>query len=247
LSPLNKKSGGVISHKDMKKIGILYHPKVAATRRKAREMAKFLESRDVVAWVGSAWDREKACPQLDGTDLLLTVGGDDGKGWIDERAMLEAEVTVPGREPCVFHALNDVVMGRGEVIRLIRVEVGIDGQPLTTYKTDAIIMATATGSTGYALAARGPILYPASRDFILVLVAPHLSPSYPLVLSSTSEVRLRLSSYHTAVLSIDGHINLSLSDGTVVRVRRSSHVTRFLRILPRESFYGSLEAKLRGK
>jgi NAD+ kinase len=275
----------------MKKIGILYHPKVAATRRKAGELANFLESRGIEAWVCSSWDRANAVPQLDDTDLLLTVGGDgtilravqvvipgvtpitginlgklgfmtefeadgalnelpallEGKGLIDERAMIEAEVTLPGREPRVFHALNDVVMARGEVVRLIRVEANVDGQLLTTYKTDAVIIATATGSTGYAMAARGPILYPASRDFLLAPVAPHLSPSYPLVLSAASEVTLRLSSYHPAALSIDGHINLSLSDGAVVRVRRSSHVTRFLRIRPRESFYGSLEAKLRGK
>jgi NAD+ kinase len=281
----------MISKNDMKKIGILYHPKVAATRRKARELASFLKSRGIAAWVCSAWDRDKACPQLNGTDLLLTVGGDgtilravhvvvpgstpitginlgklgfmtefeaaealkelpallEGRGWIDERAMLEAEIIAPGQEPRVFHALNDVVMARGEVVRLIRVEVGIDGQPLTTYKIDAVIVATATGSTGYALAARGPVLYPASREFLLVPVAPHLSPSYPLVLSAKSEVRLRLSSYHPAALSIDGHINLSLTDGTEVRVKRSPHVTRFLRIRSQESFYGSMEAKLRGK
>jgi NAD+ kinase len=275
----------------MKKIGILYHPKVAATRRKAGELETFLKSRGVSAWVCSAWDREKAGTRLDGTDLLLTVGGDgtilravqiavtgtvpitginlgklgfmtefdtdealkelpallDGKGWIDERTMLEAEIVSPGLEPCVFHALNDVVMARGEVARLVRVGVTIDGQSLTTYKTDAVIVATATGSTGYALAARGPVLYPASCDFLLVPVAPHLSPSYPLVLSAASEVTLRLSSYHPAALSIDGHINLTLSDGASVTVRRSPHVTRFLRIRPPESFYDSLEAKLRGK
>jgi NAD+ kinase len=275
----------------VKKIGILYHPKVKATRQKARELAGFLKSHNIAAWVCSAWDREKACPLLDGTDIILTVGGDgtilravqvvvpgttpivginlgklgfmtefdaadapaglpsllDGKGWIDERAMLEARVVSPGREPRVFHALNDVVVARGGVVRLIRVEAGVDGQPLTTYKTDGIIVATATGSTGYALAARGPVLYPDSRDFLLVPVAPHLSLSYPLVLPETAEVALRLTTYHPAALSIDGHINLSLSDGDTVTVRRSPHMTRFLRIRSRESFYGSLEAKLRGK
>jgi NAD+ kinase len=275
----------------VKKIGVLYHPKVKATRQKARELADFLKSHNIATWVCSAWDREKACPLLDGTDIILTVGGDgtilravqvvvpgktpvvginlgklgfmtefdaadvpaglpsllDGKGWIDERTMLEARVVSPGREPRVFHALNDVVVARGEIVRLIRVEASVDGQPLATYKTDAIILATATGSTGYALAARGPVLYPDSRDFLLVPVAPHLSPSYPLVLPETAEVALRLSTYHPAALSIDGHINLSLSDGDTVTVRRSPHTTRFLRIRSRESFYGSLEAKLRGK
>ena len=216
-------------------------------------------------WVCSAWETEKACLKLEGTDLLLTVGGDGtilravqavipgktpitginqgklgfmteldadeaikkllpllkGKGWTDERAMLQAEVKSAGKETKVFHALNDVVVGRGEIVRLIRVEVTIDGQPLTTYKTDAVIAATATGSTGYALAAKGPILYPASRDFILVPVAPHLSPSYPLVLAATSEVVLRLNTYHNAILSIDGHINMPVASGDTVTIRRS--------------------------
>lgn len=275
----------------MKKIGVLYHPKVAATRKKAAELENFLKSKGVEAWVCSAWDREKACPQLNGTDLLLTVGGDgtilravqvvvpgetpitginlgklgfmtefdaaealeklptilDGKGWIDERTMLEANVISSGHESRVFHALNDVVLARGGVVRLIRVEASVDGQPLTTYKTDAIIVATATGSTGYALAAHGPVMYPNSRDFMLMPVAPHLSPSYPMVLSETSEVTLRLNTYHPAALSIDGHINLPLTDGDTVKVRRSPHITRFLRIRSGESFYSSLEDKLRGK
>ncbi len=275
----------------MKKIGVLYHPKVAATRKKAGELESFLKSKGIAVWVCSAWDREKAHPRLEGTDLLLTVGGDgtilravqvvvpgetpvtginlgklgfmtefdaagalkklpsllDGKGWIDERTMLEASIVSSGQESRVFHGLNDVIVARGGVVRLIRVEASIDGQTLTTYKTDGIIISTATGSTGYALAARGPIIYPNSRDLLLVPVAPHLSPSYPLVLPETSEVTLRLTTYHPAALSIDGHINLPLSDGDTVTVRRSPHVTRFLRIRSRKSFYSSLEDKLRGK
>jgi NAD+ kinase len=275
----------------MKKIGILYHPKVAATRQKAGELSKFLKSRGVSVWECSAWETEKVCALLDGTDLLLTVGGDgtilravqavipgkipitginlgklgflteldageaeaklplllNGRGWTDERTMLQAELTAPGQEPKIFHALNDVVVARGEVVRLIRVGVSIDGQPLTTYKTDGLIIATATGSTGYALAARGPIVYPHSRDLMLVPVAPHLSLPYPLVLPEKAVVTLRLDTYHRALLSVDGHINLPLSSGDTVNVKRSPHVIRFLRLRPRNEFYSLLEEKLRGK
>jgi NAD+ kinase len=275
----------------MKKIGILYHPKVPATRKKTAELLKFLKSQGVSVWECSAWEREKACALLKGTDLLLTVGGDgtilrgvqivipgktpitginlgklgfltefdadeamkklplllDGKGWTDERAMLQAELIVPGQTKKIFHALNDAVVARGEVVRLIRVEVSIDGQPLTTYKTDGLIIATATGSTGYALAARGPIIYPESRDLLLVPVAPHLSLPYALVLPEKAVVTLRLDTFHQALLSIDGHINLPLSSGDSVKVRRSPYIARFLRLRPRESFYSLLEEKLRGK
>jgi NAD+ kinase len=275
----------------VKKTGILYHPKVAATRRKARALTKFLKTLGFSVWECSAWDTEKACALLKGTDLLLTVGGDgtilravqavipgktpiiginlgklgflteldaeeaeaklplflEGRGWTDERTMLRAELTAPGREPKIFHALNDVVVARGEVVRLIHVGASIDGQSLTTYKTDGLIIATATGSTGYALAARGPIVYPHSRDLLLVPVAPHLSLPYPLVLPEKAVVTLRVETYHRALLSVDGHINLSLSSGDTVTVRRSPHVARFLRLRPRNEFYNLLEAKLRGK
>jgi NAD+ kinase len=157
------------------------------------------------------------------------------------------EVAASGGVRRTFHALNDAVVARGEIARLIQVEASVDGQYLTTYKTDGVIVATATGSTGYALAARGPILYPQLKDFLLVPIAPHLSSAYPLVLPETAVVALRLSTYHAATLSVDGHINLTLSDGDTVTVRRSPHVARFLRIRPRESFYSSLEDRLKGK
>jgi NAD+ kinase len=170
-----------------------------------------------------------------------------GKGWIDERAMLRAEVNSHGKTQKVFHALNDVVAARGEIARIVRVAASIDGQPLTTYRADGVIVATATGSTGYALAAGGPVLYPQSQDMVLLPVAPHLSLTYPLVLPPASEVTLRLETYLKATLSVDGHINLPLDDGDTVTVRRSPHTTRFLRIRPRESFYRSVEEKLKGK
>jgi len=275
----------------VKKIGILYHPKVEATRKKAGELEEFLKGKGLSVWVCSAWDTKKASSSLDGTDLVLTVGGDgtilravqavipgttpiaginlgklgfmteldadeaheklpeliDSKGWIDERAMLQVEVNASGKKSQIYHALNDAVVARGEIARLIRVDASVDGQRLTTYKTDGIIVATATGSTGYALAAHGPIMYPQSRDFLLVPIAPHLSSAYPLVLPESAELKLQLNTYHPAALSVDGHINLTLSNEDTVIVRRSPHTVKFLRIRPRESFYSSLEDKLKGK
>jgi len=275
----------------VKKIGVLYHPKVEATQLKAREIEDFLRTRGMSVWVCSAWEKSEAGGQLDGTDLLLTVGGDgtilravqavlplttpitginlgklgfmtelnageateklplllDENGWIDERTMLQAEVISSGQEPQVFHALNDVVVARGEIARLIRVETIIDGQPLTTFKADAVITATATGSTGYALAAHGPVLHPQSRDFLLVPVAPHLSSGYSVVVPETAGVTLVLQTYHPATLSIDGHINLSVSNGDTVVVKRSPHTARFRRVRPRDSFYRTLEEKLKGR
>jgi NAD+ kinase len=172
----------------------------------------------------------------------------EGEGWLDERAMLEAELGATKSEPPhTFYALNDVVVARGAVARVVYVEASIDGEPLTTYKADGVIVATATGSTGYSLAAGGPILHPQAREFLLLPILPHLSPAYPLVLPATAVVRLRLTTAHQATLSIDGHINLPLSSGAVITIRHSSNTGRFLRIHPEVAFYSSLEQKLKGK
>ena len=170
-----------------------------------------------------------------------------GEGWIDERAMLEAELaTGKGQESKGFFALNDVVIARGEIARIIYVEASIDGQPLTTYKADGVIVATATGSTGYSLAAGGPILHPNSHQFLLVPIMPHLSLSSTLVLPSQTVVKLRTSTIHKTLLSIDGHISLPLVGGATIAIKHSPVKTRFLRISPRTSFYSTLEQKLKG-
>jgi len=171
-----------------------------------------------------------------------------GEGWIDERAMLEAELSSADQEHNrIFYALNDVVVARGAMARVVYIEATIDDEPLTTYKADGVIVATATGSTGYSLAAGGPILHPQAKEFLLLPIVPHLSSAYPLVLPATAVVKLRISTAHQATLSIDGHINLPLPNGAIITVRHSPTVARFLRIHPETSFYSSLEQRLKGK
>jgi NAD+ kinase len=273
----------------MKKIGILYHPMNEAARRLAGEVEAFLTARGIAVWLCSAWEAEKAKPQLDGTDLLLTIGGDgtilraaqlgvigddpvpitginlgklgfmtelnaaeaeaklpdllEGKGWLDERAMLEATID----NGTSYYALNDVVMARGAVARVVYIEASIDGEKLTTYKADGVVVATATGSTGYSLSAGGPILHPRAREYLLLPILPHLSLGYSLVLPATAVVKLRIATVHEATLSIDGHINPPLTDGAVITARQSSKCARFLRIHPENTFYSSLEPKLKGR
>jgi len=172
-----------------------------------------------------------------------------GDGWIDERAMLEAELFTSDQEReslHIFYALNDVVVSRGAVARVVYVNASVNGEPLTTYKADGVIVATATGSTGYSLAAGGPILHPQAKEFLLVPTLPHLSSTYCLVLPATAVVKLRINTDHEAILSIDGHINLPLNNGAAITVKHSSATARFLRIHP-NTFYSSLEVRLKGK
>ena len=276
----------------MKRVGILYHPKIEAAYTLAKELQDFLGSSGISVWLCSAWEGETAKAQVNGTDLIISIGGDGtilraaqlvvpeltpitginlgrlgfmtelsadealaklpallaGEGWIDERAMLEAELLTTDEETSrIFYALNDVVVARGAMARMVYIEATIDGQPLTTYKADGVIVATATGSTGYSLAAGGPILHPQAKEFLLLPILPHLSSAYTLVLPSTAVVKLSISTAHQATLSIDGHINLPLSSGAIITVKHSSSAARFLRIHPETSFYSSLEQRLKGK
>lgn len=166
----------------------------------------------------------------------------EGEGWVEERSMLQVELVSANTPP--YHALNDVVVGRGERCRLIRVKATVDDEPLTTYKCDGVIIATATGSTGYALAAGGSILHPQSEEIVMKPIAAHLSLSTALVLPADATVELQVSTTHKATLSIDGQIEVPLSDGDVVRVRRSPYVTRLLKSQWPAAFYDTLVQKL---
>jgi NAD+ kinase len=164
-----------------------------------------------------------------------------GEGWLDERAMLEARLL--SREGS-FHALNDVVVARGGRARVIRVQVTIDGEPLTVYKSDGVIVATATGSTGYSLAAGGPILHPRAKELLLTPISSHLSLATPLVLSPETVLVLEIRADEQALLSVDGQIEVKLGDGDLVEVKRSPYVTRLLRTQPPAFFYRTLAERL---
>jgi len=183
----------------------------------------------------------------DGSEKLLTLLS--GKGWYDERSMLEAELCqtmANGQQQTLqFHALNDIVMARGAIARIIEVTASIDGAAVDTYKADGALVASATGSTGYALAAGGPILNPKSADLLLVPILPHVSLQHPLVLSPTSTITLKVCTTTPATLTIDGHISIELFDGGSVTVRSSDKRTRFLRVDPPGYFYTSLSRKLK--
>jgi NAD+ kinase len=179
---------------------------------------------------------------IDGSEVLSRLPDLlGGKGWIEERAMLEATI-----EDRSLHALNDVVL-RGVAVRLVNIEAKVDGTAITTYRADGIIVATATGSTGYSLASGGPILHPQSRDMVLQPISCHLGFSHALVLPPQSTLALRVAREEKVVLSIDGQVELQLSDGQDVMVKPSPHIARFLRTHEPGYFYSSLWQRLRGK
>jgi len=169
----------------------------------------------------------------------------DGKFWIEERAMLHAVCQRNGTSLGEFEALNDVVVGRGKLARVIRLATSIDGDFLKTFVADGAIVATATGSTAYGFAAGGPILAPEVKTLVLVPIAPYLTQLKSLVLPEGSHVQFQLQTDHNAILTIDGQIDIELRNGDQVLVQASRHVARFIRFQPRTYFYSTLVDRLR--
>lgn len=164
-----------------------------------------------------------------------------GEGRMEERAMLQARVPAWGQ---TFQALNDVVVGRSLAGRPVYLDVSVDGCRLALYRCDAVIVATATGSSGYSLSAGGPILHPESRDMVLTPVAPHLAPARALVLPQDAVVDLVVSTEEGATVSIDGQVNRELQSGDTVSICRSPHVARFLRLSEPSDHYRILAERL---
>ena len=168
-----------------------------------------------------------------------------GEYWLEERVMLRAELWRGGNVLGDFEALNDVVIGRAAFARVVRLATYIDGSYLTVYTADGLIVATATGSTAYALAAGGPILPPELRNILLIPVASYLSLDRAIVLSEGAKVEIEVSTDHRAILTIDGQIHMEVDDADRVAVGASPHHCRFVRLQDRGYFYRNLMKRLR--
>ncbi len=165
--------------------------------------------------------------------------------WLEERMMLRAELQRERQTVQCFEALNDVVVSRGGLARAIRVGTYIDGQYLTTYVADGVIVATPTGSTAYSLAAGGPILDPNLSSLLLTPIVPYLTVATALVLPSSAHVQLQVSAQYEAALTIDGQVDAPLLDGDSVLVGTSPNVCRFVRMGERDYFYRTLLQRLK--
>jgi NAD+ kinase len=169
----------------------------------------------------------------------------DGGGWLDRRTLIHTTLQRRGQTMGVFTALNEVVVSRGDIGRIVAVDVLIDDIPLTTYRADGVLVATATGSTAYALSAGGPILDPRSRALVLVPVAAHLTAVPSMVLHEDSLVTLVVQSCRHATLAVDGRENVLVYEGDKIQICRSNKVCSFVRVHPQSQFFAGLVRRLR--
>ena len=163
---------------------------------------------------------------------------------VEDRTMLEAEpFGVDGDAPPLLPALNDVMIGRGSLGQPAYIAVWVGQDLVGVVRADAVVVASATGSTGYSLSAGGPILHPRSRSVVLTPVAPHLAQAAPVVLPSESVIELRLGREQPGSLSVDGQRPYPLRPSGGVRVRRSESLARLVRFGER-SFFAQLGRRL---
>jgi NAD+ kinase len=172
-----------------------------------------------------------------------------GAGRVEERSMLHAEVVAPGSDggeetPARHDALNDIVIGRVTLGRTIQVSVQVDGSHVADLRADGVIVATATGSTAYSLSAGGPVLPPEAREMILTPLAPHLAARNSIVLPAGAVVEVELARGQQVTYSVDGEREVDLAEGEKLRLQRSPHCARFVRLGPPSDFYARLAHQL---
>jgi NAD+ kinase len=167
-----------------------------------------------------------------------------GNYWLEKRMMLHAELWHEAELAGGWDVVNEAVIGRGEIVRPVRLTASVNDIFLTTYVADALLASTPTGSTGYALAVGGPILPPDVHNILIIPVAPHLSFDRALVLPEGSSVDITVHTAHQAVLSIDGQPPLALADGDCVRINAGEHTLQFVHFQDPGYFYRNLTSHM---
>lgn len=164
--------------------------------------------------------------------------------WREQRLMLHAAVERDGQIKHTFFGLNDVVISRGTPVRLITMHLSIDGDYITTYRADGVIIATPTGSTAYSMAVGGPILPPQLQNFVVVPVAAHLSLDRALVLHEEAEISIQVEMDHEATITADGQGSAFLENGDKVIVKKHKNHSTFIRVEDQGYFYRRLLRRL---
>jgi NAD+ kinase len=167
-----------------------------------------------------------------------------GKYTIEQRMLLSASISRYGDVIAAGCALNDVVVNKSGAVRLIELEVYIDGQFVYRQRSDGLILATPTGTTAYSLSAGGPILHPTLDAIAMVPICPHTLSNRPIAINSASNVEITLIHAKDASVHFDGQVQVPLQQGDTVRVQRAENTVSLLHPAG-HSHYGMLRDKLR--
>ena len=167
-----------------------------------------------------------------------------GEYKVSERMMLDAFIRRDGEIVGQYTVLNDVVINKGALARIIDLKTYVDGRHLSSYKADGLIVSTATGSTGYNLAAGGPIIYPEINSLLISPICPHMLTNRPIVIWSRSVIEIEVKFEEDVVFfTADGQVGRKLLPGDRVEVRRSEARTRLVNS-PSKDYFEILRTKL---
>jgi NAD+ kinase len=173
-----------------------------------------------------------------------------GRFGFEDRMNLETTVVRGGEVAGVFTALNDAVINKGALARVIEVKMTVGGEYVAVYTADGLIVSTPTGSTGYSLSAGGPIVNPKMDALIATPICPHTLAVRPMIISAEEALEVELwagvglNGEPEVKLTIDGQVGFDLASGDVLRFRRSERRTRLI-LSGRRSFYEVLRQKLK--
>lgn len=169
----------------------------------------------------------------------------NGEYCVSERMMLDTTVIREGREIAHHSVLNDVVINKGALARIIDMETLVDDLYLTTFKADGLIVSSPTGSTGYSLSANGPIIHPSLECLVVTPICPHTLTNRPLVVGRDAILSITIKSMNEDVyLTLDGQVGLEIQYGDSIIVKRAAHSTRLV-LSPGKDFYQVLRTKLK--
>jgi NAD+ kinase len=169
----------------------------------------------------------------------------DGKIDYDERMMLTATVLRQGEKISHYTVLNDIVINKSALAKIIDMETYIDGKHVANFKADGLIVSTPTGSTAYNLAAGGPIVHPGMHSIILTPICPHTLTNRPVVVMDESEIEVVLKSLDTQVhLTLDGQVGFSLQGGDVIRIEKAACTIKLITV-PGKNYFDILRTKLK--
>ena len=165
-----------------------------------------------------------------------------GQMVIEERMMLATRVVRDGQEVASWLGLNDTVITKAAMSRIINLSVSIDGQHAILYRADGLIVSTPTGSTAYSLSAGGPILYPTLDGVVLTPICSHTLTNRPIVVPGGQRVEVTLLTSQEVMLTVDGQVGFGLREGDVVDVGRAATAIRLVRF---KDFFSVLRTKLK--
>ena len=164
---------------------------------------------------------------------------------LDERLMLKTHVHRHGETVAQGLVLNDVVISKGTLARMIELKIAIQGQFVTNLRGDGLIVSSPTGSTAYSMSAGGPIINPAVQSLILTPICPHTLTHRPLIVPENVEIEVTLTSKDDgAMATLDGQVGIAMTQGDTAVIQASDHRTRLIRF-PESHYYNVLREKLK--